>query len=57
MRPHATTRVPRLFPVNDMPSETTSHTLETPTPDVWRAEVRARRAAARATRQAAQAAG
>ena len=53
----ATTRVPRLFPVNDMPSETTSHTLETPTPDVWRAEVRARRAAARATRQAAQAAG
>uniref|UniRef100_A0A7S3S5Z7 3-isopropylmalate dehydratase n=1 Tax=Emiliania huxleyi TaxID=2903 RepID=A0A7S3S5Z7_EMIHU len=50
----ATTRVPRLFPVKDMPTETTSHTLETPSPEQWRAEVRARRRAARESRQQQQ---
>merc|ERR1719221_1496818 len=49
----ATTRVPRLFPVKDMPTETSSHTLVTPTPEEWRAEVRARRQAAREARPAA----
>ena len=49
----ATTRVPRLFAAKDMPSTTPSHSLATPTPDEWRAEVRARRAARRQQRQAA----
>ena len=54
----ATTRVPRLFPVKDMPEGTASHTLVTPTPEEWRNEVRARRASRRAARQAqAQQAG
>ena len=44
----ATTRVPRLFPVKDMPEGTASHTLVTPTPEEWRNEVRARRAKRRA---------
>ena len=49
----ATTRVPRLFAVqsSDMPTETPSHRLATPTPDEWRAEVRERRAARKAARQ------
>jgi len=52
----ATTRVPRLAPVvKGMPSQTSSHNLATPTPEEWRNEVRARRAANRAARQ--QAAG
>jgi 3-isopropylmalate dehydratase len=50
----ATTRVPRLAPVvKGMPAETTSHNLATPTPEEWRNEVRARRAANRAARQQA----
>ena len=46
----ATTRVPRLSAVNDnqMPQNTPSHQLATPTAEEWRAEVRARRAARRA---------
>ena len=46
----ATTRVPRLFPVSaeHMPEGTTSHALVTPTPEEWRSEVRARRAAKQA---------
>ena len=53
----ATTRVPRLSAVKeeDMPSDTPSHQLSTPTAEEWRAEVRARRAAKRQQRQ--QAAG
>ena len=45
----ATTRVPRLSAVkeSDMPSNTPSHQLATPTAEEWRAEVRARRAAKR----------
>ena len=37
----ATTRVPKLFAVQeaDMPTDTPSHRLETPTPEQWRAEV------------------
>jgi len=50
----ATTRVPRLFPVKDMPQGTTSHNLVTPTPEEWRNEVRERRARAREARQAQQ---
>ena len=50
----ATTRVPRLFPVNSehMPEGTSSHSLVTPTPEEWRAEVRSRRAARRMLREA-----
>ena len=50
----ATTRVPRLFAAKDMPSTTPSHSLATPTPDEWRAEVRQRRAARKAAREAGQ---
>ena len=54
----ATTRVPRLFAMSaeNMPENTPSHNLNTPTPDEWREEVRARRAAKQAggQRQAAQ---
>jgi len=55
----ATTRVPRLFPVkeSEMPSDTSSHALSTPTPEEWRTEVRARRAARTATPAAAAAQG
>eukprot|EP00322_Chrysochromulina_rotalis_P009530 CAMPEP_0115854132 /NCGR_PEP_ID=MMETSP0287-20121206/13864_1 /TAXON_ID=412157 /ORGANISM="Chrysochromulina rotalis, Strain UIO044" /LENGTH=780 /DNA_ID=CAMNT_0003308235 /DNA_START=63 /DNA_END=2405 /DNA_ORIENTATION=+ len=44
----ATTRVPRLFAVkeSEMAPGTSSHNLDTPTPEQWRAEVRSRRAAA-----------
>merc|ERR1719424_2127703 len=48
----ATTRVPRLSAVKDMPDQTPSHQLSTPTAAEWRAEVRARRAAKRQQRQA-----
>ena len=55
----ATTRVPRLSAVKevDMPSNTPSHRLATPTAEEWRAEVRARRAAKRAARQQQATAG
>ena len=51
----ATTRVPRLSAVKDMPSETPSHQLATPTAEEWRNEVRARRARRRELRQQASA--
>eukprot|EP00316_Scyphosphaera_apsteinii_P007919 CAMPEP_0119323548 /NCGR_PEP_ID=MMETSP1333-20130426/60973_1 /TAXON_ID=418940 /ORGANISM="Scyphosphaera apsteinii, Strain RCC1455" /LENGTH=795 /DNA_ID=CAMNT_0007331021 /DNA_START=134 /DNA_END=2521 /DNA_ORIENTATION=- len=51
----ATTRVPRLSAVRGMPTETPSHKLSTPSPEEWRAEVRARRAMSQTQRQ--QAAG
>ena len=55
----ATTRVPRLSAVReaDMPSNTPSHQLSTPTAEEWRAEVRARRAAKAAFKRQQQAAG
>ncbi|KAL1523292.1 hypothetical protein AB1Y20_018241 [Prymnesium parvum] len=43
----ATTRVPRLFPVKHIKSDTSSHKLTTPSPEEWREEVRARREGAR----------
>jgi len=47
----ATTRVPRLSAVRNMPDSTPSHQLATPTPDEWRKEVRERRAKRQALRQ------
>jgi len=47
----ATTRVPRISAVRDMPQQTPSHLLATPTPENWREEVRARRAKRQAQRQ------
>jgi len=49
----ATTRVPRLFPVKGMPSDTSSHRLATPTAEEWRAEVLANHRARRAQAAAA----